>query len=141
MRRNFSPELQPELSFIDSELIVDHVNETYQKYRTECMEYDPLLCVEWNETGLLDRYGHTNSTQTKTSIVDRLNMLGTQVKNSTTLWIFPTSNDVTAALHQLVVTLPWMRHRKGHPDVCRTFLIQADRKDSFITTQLHDCNI
>jgi hypothetical protein len=91
------------------------------------MQYNPLLCVEWNDSGLLDRYNSNNS-HSKAAIENHFNTFGQQVPNSTTLWGFTSSNELTTALSQLVVLLPWTRHIDRHEDVCGTFMIQTVKK-------------
>jgi hypothetical protein len=102
------------------------------------MSKDPVLDVEWNTAGLLDRF-QANNTHTKTAIVNILNQFGTQLNiRSENIWRFDNPNDLTNALLQATSQLPWTLHVNGHPDIANVFMIQADRKNHFVDTRLND---
>lgn len=126
-------------NFTEKKLILKKVHANYRVNKTKCMGFDPLLCIEWDEKGLLDRY-NANNAHTKEAIVNHLNQYGSQVEGSSTLWKCADSNALSDGISQLIVKLPWTRRIDGHPDVLASFMIQAERKNKFIVTPLSFCN-
>lgn len=124
----------------ERKLVEKEVNQTVKKYKTDCMQHDPLLMVEWNSVGLAYRL-NLNNANTKASIVNMLNTYGQLVQSSDSLWRFATSNDLTTALHTIRTTLVWTGRITGQSDIAKCFMIQADKKNSFVVTEMQHFNI
>jgi hypothetical protein len=131
-----SKKKKPESMFSEEDLILKEVNANVKKNKRDCMSKDPLLNVEWNPAGLLDRF-QANNTHTRAAIVNILNQFGTQLNihsdiQSENIWRFGTPQDLTNALLQVTTQLPWTEHVNGHPDMANVFMTLAEGKNHFI---------
>lgn len=133
-----SKKKKPETNFPDKQLILKEVNANVKKYKKDSISKDPLLDVQWNSDGLLDRL-QANNTITKAAILNILNQFGTQLSvQSENICRFDSPNDLTDTLLQVTQQLPWTLHANGHPDIANVTMIQAERKNHVVETRLND---
>jgi hypothetical protein len=120
----------------EKSIIIKEVNKNVKKNSKKCMEFDPILCMEWDQTGLDSRY-NANNQHTKQLIENQLNITGEQIQETTTLWKFKSSGDLTLAIYSIITQLNWTKKTNSISNiVLGCFMIQADRKDHFINTPL-----